>query len=310
MEFVTYAVHCGNVVVPAGETDIPGLDLRISHRPAGEIDEFWERELGHIFARRFMSANLHIYALAQEDRPEPRSLRTQISHAFYAMWLHGMLGITSADGMSGTRTDGIWSATGSLEVKIPTREQWPLREVVLAAETLTSVGRVTQGLIERDRRLREFRRLWHGLHMVLRGLQEQVDSFERSACLIRSLEAIVFEPDIKGLGAKDFGQRGAAFLADRDATKLSACYTKLRNAALHMHDRQMIEKDPNAKKELDALGQLAESLTLHVWREILGRPEVLESVSDARLPELQARLKAGEAGAWLGAGFEPPKPPA
>lgn len=210
--------------------------------------------------------------------------------------------------MSGTRTDGIWSATGSLDVKIPTREQWPLREVVLAGETLTSVGRVTQGLIERDRRLREFRRLLHGLHMVLRGIQEQGDSFERSACLIRSLEAIVFG-STERTGAGEFGRRtarlaGAAALE----TDLSAAYDQLRNGAIHLRDRQMIEQNRNTKERLAALGQLAESLTLHVWREILGRPEVLESVGDAGLSELQARLKAGEAGAWLGAGFEPPKP--
>lgn len=71
----------------------------------------------------------------------------------------------------------------------------------------------------------------------------------------------------------------------------------------------MIEQNSNAKERLDALGQLAESLTLHVWREILGRPEVLESVSDARLPDLQRLLKAAEGGAWLGAAFAPPKPP-
>lgn len=311
MRFVTYAIKCRLAAGPLNPVRLKQTAVDVATQPFIQVDEVWTEWLGRFYADHFRESNLHLLAMDAPDDNAPLAASARIGNVYQSLWLHGLLAIDRAEAVNGPHSPGeALRADGTLDLHVPTWETWRRTWPVLDTATLDSVDRVAMGLGTRNLRGPEFRRLWHGLHMLLRGLQEQIDGFERSACLIRSLEAIVFEPDIKGLGAKDFGQRGAAFLLDHDATKLSACYTKLRNAALHMHDRQMIEKDPNAKKELDALGQLAESLTLHVWREILGRPEVLESVSDARLPDLQRQLKAGEAGAWLGARFEPPKPPA
>lgn len=296
---------------PAPVPDEPvRLELtRVEVRPSRrlDLDKEVRQALGDLFFEEWQQANVFAIASSEDDGSGGAPAAERIDNFYFASWLHGVLNIDfNAIAMTVETTPTGTRVAGFELLYRPRYLPSAWIEPDLGAETLRSVDKVAVGIAARYRRKDEFHRLWHGYRALLRAFEASLDAdpLERGANLVRALEALVFPANVKGLGADQFGRRTACFFSSGDVTAMTDCYTKVRNAALHMHNRSDYLSQPKALARVDELCLLLERLAPFVWRQVLGKPDVLESMRDARLAEFQVRLAKGELGAWLGDRFE------
>ncbi len=260
--------------------------LPTAHRPSGGIRR------GREFAEAWQTANVYVEATS-EDTDDPSGAESRVAAVWHSMWLHGILRVERVDGVYGEVADGARQICGRIDdfaypIRLGGVDGWPN----LDADILASVDNVAAGIIARNKRPDEFRRLWHGLRALLRGLRDggDNDAIERSANLVRSLEVLVFGATEKRAGAPQFGERAACFMTDGNAALLQDAYKQLRNTGVHMHERHLYVKDTVKLPQILELGRFIDLLAPHVWREVLGSPQRMETMSDANLSSFQAHL--------------------
>ncbi|MBM4345238.1 MAG: hypothetical protein FJ100_17850 [Deltaproteobacteria bacterium] len=308
MHFCTYALNASIENHDLAEATLPRTGARVLHKHEIHLDDFWLTELGQAFAADCADATLNI-DVAAKHQADAEDVAEKV---YFALWLHGLLQVGNAVAVVGRiREDGVRVVDSPVPVVLPgylksRGTTWP----TLDTRVLDSVDCVANGLRVRDRRQDEFRRLWHGIRALRRALtwDEQHDAYERGANLVRSVEAIVFEPG-EHAGMKAFGHRVTRLCIGVPATTLSDAYELVRNAYVHMHPRYLPAPEQVTAERFDALNLLIEDLALFLWRQILGNPAVLESVSDANLPALREWLAGGKGAAWVGRKFLPPAVP-
>ena len=306
VQFVTYAVEA------RFHGDVPELlklsSVGVAVTAACGIDfpEDWVWALGRNVVDQFRTGGRRFFLTATQplNAAGPSDAEYRVAAVYRSLWLHGLLRVDDVHGVHGNvgATSRMPVSTIVEVMPIPTTVT-PVVTPSFNDEFWDSVDRVATGYYERNRRGQEFRRLWHGLQALERGLRDNhdQDALERQANLVRSLEVLVFDPDNKTHArASVFGRRAASMVNGVAEVDLVDAYTHLRNAALHMHDRQKYLDKQHVLANVERLTGIVEDLVPAIWREVLGNPEALEAMSDARIRAFWDALDVDPGRAWPG----------
>ena len=312
---ITTAV-LGEIALPQ---ELGATGVTVQRAPPLVVDDLWRGLLGEHYAIRFANATMYLCCDGNEhaDTPVGRSRLFQRGRAVYfACWLHGLLAIDHLQILRCT----VQSRAGGrdvLKIHTPRLADWkpwylpwhfdshadsPMSDLRIietpdwTADTWRSIDRVSGGILAVQSPEAKARRLWHGFRLLIAALREDGDPhwLERGALMVRSLEPLLFDPEKKAHGGADFfAKMAASFVSGSDASKtLKGLYRDVRNAAVHVHNREKYAARPEFRRAKALIG-FAEALAVHVWRQVLSNPELMLAFNDDNIAESQRQLCCG-----------------